>query len=116
MFFIYPMWDSESQRIGKQKCTRLGYALHGAAELLGFIGLLLLFAAAVYLGYRALHGTFHATLLWVLAVPISLGSIGGFLYRYSWTLATRRGFKYDNEKREASWLEGTHRRFYKWEG
>src|SRR5688572_13576293 len=28
MPFINPMWDSESERIGKQKCTRLGYALH----------------------------------------------------------------------------------------
>ena len=115
MFFIFPMWDSESQRMGKHKCTRLGYALHGAAELLGFIGLLLLFAAVIYLGYRALHGTFHASLLWVLAVPFSLGSIGEILYRHSWKLAARRGFEYDYEKREARWLEGTQRRFYKWD-
>gem|GEM_PF-3837790 len=25
MFFVYPMWDNESQRIGKKKCTPLGY-------------------------------------------------------------------------------------------
>ena len=40
MLFIYPMWDNESQRIGKQKCTPKGYNLHVIAELLGFIGLL----------------------------------------------------------------------------
>ncbi len=28
MLFINPMWDNESQRIGKQKCTPLGYRLH----------------------------------------------------------------------------------------
>jgi len=37
MLFIYPIWDNESQRIGKQKCTPLGYKLHGTAEGLGLI-------------------------------------------------------------------------------
>ena len=30
--FINPMRDSESQRIGKQKCTPLGYRLHTASD------------------------------------------------------------------------------------
>ena len=33
MLFIHPMWDNESQRIGKQKCTPAGYALHVIAEM-----------------------------------------------------------------------------------
>ena len=52
MLFLYPMWDSESQRIGKKKCAPLGYRLNGIAELLGFIGLILLTAVAVYLKFR----------------------------------------------------------------
>jgi hypothetical protein len=116
MLFIYPMWDNESQRIGKQKCTPAGYRLHGFAELLGFVGLLLLFAVGVYLWYRASRGTFHPSLFWLLAVPFGFGSIGEILYRYSWVLAARKGFQYDDEKREASWLEGGQRRVYKWNG
>lgn len=114
MLFIHPMWDNESQRIGKQKCTPLGYALHRIAELLGFFGLLLLLAVGAYLGYRALRGTFHTSLFWMLAVPLGLGAISEILYRYSWRLAAMRGFQYDYEKREASWLEDGQRRVYKW--
>jgi hypothetical protein len=116
MLFIYPMWDNESQRIGKQKCTRLGYTLHGVAELLGFVGLLVLLAAGVYLGYRASRGTFHTSLFWFFALPIGLGLIGEILYWYSWRLAAKKGFQYDHEKREASWLEDGQRRVYKWNG
>jgi hypothetical protein len=31
--FINPMGDSESQRIGEQKCTPLGYRLRTASDL-----------------------------------------------------------------------------------
>ena len=114
MLFIYPMWDNESQRIGKQKCTPIGYTLHGIAELLGFIGILLLFAVGAYLGYRRYSGTFHSSLFWLLAVPFVLGLIGECLYRYSWRLAAKKGFHYDYETREASWTEDGQRRVYKW--
>lgn len=113
MLFIYPMWDSESQRIGKRKCTPLGYTLHGIAELLGFIGLLLLFAVGSYLAYRSYAGTFHSSLFRFMAVPFILGIIGEGLYWYSWRLATKKGFRYDYETREASWTEGGQRRVYK---
>jgi hypothetical protein len=56
MLFIYPMWDNESQRIGKQMCTPLGYKLHETAELLGFIGLLLLLSTVAYLAYQGFVG------------------------------------------------------------
>jgi hypothetical protein len=114
MLFIYPMWDNESQRVGKQKCTPLGYKLHGIAELLGFIGILLLLATSAYLAYKAFGGAFRVALLWLLAVPFALGSIGEVLYWYSWRLAAKKGFQYDYDKREASWLEDGQRRVYKW--
>jgi hypothetical protein len=114
MLFIYPMWDNESQRIGKQKCTPLGYALHGVAELLGFIGLLFLLGTAAYLAYRGFAGTFRVSLLWLLAVPFVLGVIGEGLYWYSWRLAAKKGFHYDYDTREASWVEDGRRRTFKW--
>ena len=109
------MWDNESQRLGKQKCTPLGYRLHVIAELLGFIGLLLLFGTIAYLVYRRIVGTFHMPLLLLLVVPFVLGLISEVLYQYSWLLANRKGFRYDYESREASWLEDGKRRVYKWE-
>jgi hypothetical protein len=66
MFFIHPMWFDEGQRVGKQKCTPIGYAIHGIAEMIGFVGLLLLFATPVYLAYTGIAGTFNASLLWLL--------------------------------------------------
>jgi hypothetical protein len=114
MLFINPMWDSEAQRIGKQKCTPIGYALHGLSDLIGFGALLLLFGTAAYLGYRGVLGTFQASLLWLLAIPFGLAITASVLYRVSWVLARRRGFQYDYESREASWLRNGQRHNYKY--
>ena len=93
MLFIHPMWDHESQRIGKQKCTPIGHAIHGVAELIGFVGLLLLFVAPVVLAWRWFAGTFHAPLLWLLAVPPSFHRIvpGAAKRRQERATATYRG-------------------------
>jgi hypothetical protein len=109
------MWDHESQRIGKQKCTPLGYKLHGIAELLGFIGLFLLLVVLAYLGFRKVDHTFHASLLWLMAVPFGIGLIGECIYYYSWKLAAKKGFQYNYETREASWMEDGQRQVYKWQ-
>ena len=113
--FIFPMWDNESQRIGKQKCTPWGYIFHGIAELLGFIGLLLLLGIGVYLGYRGLSGTFRASLFWLLAVPFGIGLVSQAVYHFSWVLAVKRGFEYDYDKREASWIENGERVTYSYQ-
>ncbi len=115
MLFIFPMWDNESQRIGKQKCTPTGYALHTIAELLGFIGILLFLGFTVFLGYRGLTSNFHASLFWLLAIPFGIGIIAEILFQVSWILATRRGFEYDDGNRVASWNENGRQVTYKWE-
>jgi hypothetical protein len=115
MLFIYPMWDHESQRIGKYRCTPLGYKLHGIAELLGFIGLFLLLVVLAYLGCRKQDGTFQVWLWWLLAAPLGVGLVSECLYCYSWKLAARRGFQYNGETHEASWMEGGQRQVYRWE-
>lgn len=114
MLFIYPMWDHESERIGKQKCTPLGYWLHGFADVIGLIGLLLLLGIAAYLAYRGLSQSFHASLFWLLPIPFGVGFIGQMLFLFSWSLAYRRSFEYDYEKAEASWVENGERVSYKW--
>ena len=114
MLFINPMWDNEAERIGKQRCTRLGYALHTVSDLIGFAALFLLLGISAYLGYRDIVGTFHASLLWSLSIPFGLAIIGSILYRVSWVVAHRRGFRYDYDSREASWLEDGQRRTYKY--
>jgi hypothetical protein len=112
MLFIHPMWDNESQRIGKQKCTPIGYMLHGIAELIGFGGLLLLLALPV--GWKRFAETFQTSPWWLLVVPLGLGIISEALFQYSWWLALRKGFRYDHDRREASWIEGGERRTYKY--
>ncbi len=114
MLFINPMWDNESERIGKQRCTPLGYALHVISDLIGFVGLLLLLATGAYLGYRGIDGTFHGSLLWCFGLPFGLAFVGSALYYYSWVLARRKGFRYDYDTREASWIEHGERQAYKW--
>ena len=114
MLFFHPMWDNESQRIGKRKCTPLGYLLHGIAELLGFLGLLLLLGVCGYLGYKRVNNELHASLFWLLAIPFGLGLVSEAMMQVSWVLAARKGFEYDYEHREATWIEHGRRVTYRW--
>jgi len=107
------MWDSETERIGKRKCTPVGYAMHGIADLLGFIGLLLLCCFLVYIGYKWIAGGFHAYMWWLLGIPFGIDVIGDVLYYVSWTIAYKRGYEYDPEKRIASWEENGIRITYR---
>jgi hypothetical protein len=112
MLFINPMWDSESQRIGLQKCTPLGYALHALSDLVGFAALLSLVATPCYLGYAMIVGTFESVLLWLFPISFAMAVLAKIMHRFSWWLAQRQGFRYDYECREASWLENGQRRSY----
>ena len=112
--FIRPMWSHESERIGKQKCTPIGYAMHEAAWGIGFFGLLLVFVITVLLIRNAIVGTFTTRALWGLALAYGLGVISMVLHRLSWQLAEKRRFHYDYERCEASWIEDGQRRSYKW--
>ena len=114
MIFINPIWDNESERIGKSICTPLGYKLHVISDIIGFFGLLLLLGIFAYLGYRGFTGAFHLGLFWLIAIPIGIGILGSFIYRYSWILAARKQWMYNYENREASWMEDGQRRTYKW--
>jgi hypothetical protein len=108
------MWDSETERIGKQRCTTAGYAIHVVSELIGFIGLLLLILTLGVLAWKGIHGTFHWTDLWLFVVPFAVGVISELLFRCSWWLALKKGFQYDGDLREASWMEAGERRSYKY--
>jgi hypothetical protein len=112
MLFIHPMWDSEYQRIGKQKCTPVGYALHVIAELIGFVGLLLLIVTAAAFAFFWLVGRFEASMFRLLGLPVGFGVVSEAMYQYSWWLASRKAFHYDYDRGIATWLEGSERRSY----
>jgi hypothetical protein len=110
--FIPRMWFDEVERIGKQRCTPFGYALQGVGDLIGFVGLLSVLGVPLYLAYRVVVGSFNAGLLWLLVVPVALGVFGAVLVSVSWSMARRRGFRYDYERRVSSWVEGGRERSY----
>lgn len=110
--FIPRMWFDEVERIGKQRCTPVGYALQSVGDLIGFIGLLLLLGVPLYLAYRGVVGTFGWSLLWLLVVPLGVGITGSVLVGYSWSLASRKQFRYDYESRVSSWVEDGFARTY----
>jgi len=91
------MWDHESQRIGKHKCTPTGYAFRAIGELIGFLGLLFLFVVPAVLVWRRWAGTFDASLFWLFAVALGLGVVSEVMVQFSWWLAHRKGFKYDDK-------------------
>lgn len=45
-------------------------------------------------------------------MPVVLGVIGSVLVSVSWSLAYRKGFRYDYERRVSSWVEGGQERSY----
>jgi hypothetical protein len=110
--FIPRMWFDEIERIGKQRCTPVGYALQGAGELIGFIGLLTLLGVPIFLAYRGVVGTFHWSLVWLLAVPFVIGIIDTVIVGFSWSLAYQKQFRYDYERRVSSWFENGRERTY----
>lgn len=103
--FITKMWSDEVERIGKQRCTPVGYALHGTGQLFGFFALLLLLVVIVYVPYRAVIGEFNRLLLWLLLAPVVIGLFGEGIVTVSWLLARRKQFHYDYERRVARWVE-----------
>ena len=114
MLFMYPMWDSESQRLGKQKCTPVGYALHVIAELIGLAGLLLLLVTLGGWAWKAFQGAFHASMLWWVVVPLAVGLLSEVLMALSWRLAVRKQFVYDDRRGEASWMQDGSRITYRY--
>lgn len=114
MFFINPMWDNESQRIGKMKCTPLGYKLHGVSDGLGLLGLLCFLGIIIFLAISVFRSTFTFSRLWLFLIPFCLDVVASALHAYSWHLADKNGFEYDFETREASWLDNGKRIVYKW--
>ena len=113
MFFIHPMWDTETQRIGQRRCTPWGYRLRGVAELIGYTGLLLLVSAPVYAVFDWLRE--QPTQGWLMAgIACSLGVVSQLLFRGSGWLATRKQFHYDDDRNEASWIEHGERVTYRW--
>ena len=114
--FINPMWDSETQRIGKQKCSPSAYHLHLVSDLVGFVALLLLPCVLVYLKFRDIDHSFDASLWLLLGIPFGVALCGTVLHSYSWILVARRGFRYDYQTGEASWLENGQRCVFVWDG
>jgi hypothetical protein len=103
MLYIYPMWDSEAERIGVQKCMPMGSVLRTIAELLGFIA-----------GIGLVGGLIFCFKIWygVICVSVAIGLIGRVFYTAAQWLAARRGFKYDYETGVASWDENGERVTY----
>ena len=112
MLFIYPMWDSENERLGLKACTPVGYHLHGLAGLIGFIGLILLVVVPIYMVYRSLAYSFSWHLCWLLLIPFGVGIIGQSFYCISWRLAAKKQFHYDSEARTVRWIERGHEQIF----
>jgi hypothetical protein len=103
--FISPMWSSESQRIGKQRCTPTGYMLHGISDLIGFMATVSLLCVVIYVVYSGVTGEFRLSMLWLFCVSFAIAIGGNMLHSYSWYLADKRRFEYDYEKDISTWVD-----------
>ncbi len=109
------MWDCETERLGKQKCTPTGFALHGIAELLGFVGLLILAVTGLSLVYRWGTGDFHSGLFWLLTIPFGIGFVSEAMFQFSWWLAVRKDFNFDYDTGVVTWNDNGQKRSFKYD-
>lgn len=115
--FINPMWSSESERIGKYQCTRIGYELHAISDGVGIIATISLLVWPCLPLILAIRGVFEWHVLWTLVFPFALAIIGELLYDYSWRLAKKKQFNYDYESDTASWVDEVgNLRTYRYDG
>jgi hypothetical protein len=110
--FIPRIWSGEIERIGKKRCTPFGYAVQGIGELIGFFGLITLLGTPLYLMYRGVNGTFTWPLLWMMLIPLLIGTVGTVMVAFSWALARRKQFRYDYESNVSHWFEAGQTRSY----
>ena len=114
MLFIHPMWSSETERLGKEKCSSIGYKLHVISELIGFIGLILLFSAIIWLICRAISSEHTFPSYWILLIPFAIGIISEIMFHYSWFLALRKDYEYDYESDTVQWIENNQKKSFKY--
>jgi hypothetical protein len=106
------IWFDEVERIGMQRSTPIGYAINSIGGIFWLFGMLALLGIPPYLAYRGFVGTFYWSILWLLTVPFLVVIVGSILIGVSWSLAHRRGFHYDYERRESTWVDAGEKRSY----
>ncbi len=111
--FIYPMWDSENQRLGMKACTPFGYTVRCIADIIGFSGLIFLFLVTASLIRQYLLGhPFESRDLLPLLAALAVGFVGRVLLEFGWALATKKKFEYDSQTMTAKWIEQGHERVF----
>jgi len=112
MLFIHPMWDTETQRIGKMRCSNRAYSLHVNAELIGFCGALLFFGFCIWFVATWLISAWSTPTYWLFVIPLTLGILSEILFQYSWIMVNRKGYRYDAEGDRVTWTEGDQEQTY----
>jgi hypothetical protein len=112
MLFIHPMWDTETQRIGKMRCSSRAYSLHVTAELIGFIGALTLVGFSLWFVGTWLVSTWETPTFWLFVIPLLLGIVSEIGFQYSWIMVNRKEYRYDAEGDLVTWKEGKSEHSY----
>ena len=113
MLFIYPMWDSENERLGFKECTPSGYFLREIAELIGFAGLIALIGIIWRLGIILANNSFCKEHLYILAIPFGIGIISETIFQIAYKIAKHKHYNYDLSNGETSWIKNGERKTYK---
>ncbi len=109
------MWDSESQRLCKKKCSGLAFQIHVIGELIGFIGLLMLIACFVgEIGVGIKNGLNDVSIM-VFIFPFALGVLSEAMVQFSWWVVKRKTFSYDCQSGLVQWIENGQTVIYKYE-
>ena len=108
------MWDTETERLGKMKCTKIGYNLHLLSDLLGIIGFYLLLTLVVIFAYQYFLKSSDNFQIWYFSIPFMFAIMSQIMFYISWKLAEKKSFKYNADKNEATWIEDGKIKIYKY--
>ena len=96
------MWYSVNEAKGFKRCTPLGYAVHAISILVLMVGGIWLLLVPGVILYSFFH-PFKGRIFPLVALPIILLVLGWLLNKLAWSMAERKGFKYDYESDKCTW-------------
>ena len=112
MLFVYPMWDSENERLGVQACSKTAYTLRTIAELVGALSLYLLIFIIIFIIYKFIIEEYTHQLLYFIFIPFLIGTICEILFQTALKKLSSVSYGFDTSTGITTWVENNQKKSY----
>jgi len=112
MLFVYPMWDSENERLGVQACSRSASILRGIAELFGALSFYLLVCIILFILYKLSANEYTNELLYFILIPFFIGILCEILFHIAIKKLSNVSYDFNSSSGITTWIENGERKSY----